>query len=195
LEFDQEEHKYRVNGMDVPTVTELLKLGGAIDTRFFTASGSHRGTRRHKATELYDDGSLDWGTVHPDDYPHVLGWSNFIRDNDVEIVDSEIPGFNRFFRYAGTLDRIAIIDGKYFVVDIKTGAYAWSSLLQVELYAEILEGYARHHGVSEAKHVGGLVVHTGQGGAQGYRTIYSSPESRSGADGLLRYLAYRRSVS
>ena len=58
LTFDPVAHIYRLDGVVVPNVTGILRDEGFVDASWFTPYAAERGTKAHRAIELYDEGDL-----------------------------------------------------------------------------------------------------------------------------------------
>lgn len=84
-------------------------------------SAAARGTDVHTAAEKYALGLLP--EVDPVVEPYVTQYRRFLEDFKPEFVMAEAPVYNLTMGYAGTLDGVAVIDGKTVVVDIKTTAH------------------------------------------------------------------------
>jgi hypothetical protein len=80
-----------------------------------------RGTEVHKAAEKYALGMLP--EIDPAVEPYVEQYRRFLSDFKPEFLMAEAPIYNLTMHYAGTLDGVAVIDGKTVVVDIKTTAH------------------------------------------------------------------------
>ena len=133
LTFNKEEHKYFLGKRELISVTTLIKSVGLINTSFYKKSGTDRGTRVHKFTELYDKGELDWSTVDEEAMPYVEAWVRFSADRPLRYTGIEEIGYHPLFNYAGMMDRIT----NDYVIDIKTGKpERWHSI-QLTLYGMI----------------------------------------------------------
>ena len=67
---------------------------------------------------------------------YIAAFDNFCYDFRPEFVMTEALVVSRTYGYAGTLDAIVIIDGKFYVLDIKTGNYIWPEVaLQLSAYS------------------------------------------------------------
>jgi len=118
---------YAVNNSDL--LFNLLKrndpegakrlLVGAATAR--SGKSSKRGSAVHAAAEAYSRGE-DVPSGDADVAPFVRQFERFVEDFDPAYHDSEIECqvFNRRHGYAGTLDAIAEIDGKRWLLDMKT---------------------------------------------------------------------------
>lgn len=84
-------------------------------------SASNRGTEIHNVAEALHLGNV----VEYDDFlePWILQYRAFLEEFRPEFILAEAPVYNLTYRYAGTLDGIAVIDRKRVVVDIKTTAH------------------------------------------------------------------------
>jgi hypothetical protein len=88
-----------------------------------SGAAAARGTNLHAAAE-----SLALG-VQPKDVdkvvlPYVEQYQRFLTEMSPEFLMSEAPVYSPTFGYAGTLDGIAVIDGKRVVFDVKTTEHA-----------------------------------------------------------------------
>lgn len=92
------------------------------DQRFIkTGAAAARGTDVHRVAE-----ALHLGEVVEYDEAiegYVSQYRRFLEDFRPEFLMAEAPVYNLTHRYAGTLDGIAVIDGKAVVVDMKTTAH------------------------------------------------------------------------
>lgn len=126
LDFDAATHTYRIHGITLPSVTQLLKP--LTDEAFagipqsILDNKSAIGTAVHYATELYDADDIDTDDLHPTVLNYLLGWSRFIGDHEgrIQIVRSESKQYHPTLQYAGTVDRELLFDGEPMILDIKT---------------------------------------------------------------------------
>ena len=136
LTFDEESHTYRLDGEIIPSVTQILK-GAALTPSFRGGSGvaMTKGSFAHLATELDDKGELDEATVDPANLGHLEAWRKFRTESGIEILAIEERVHNDLYRYAGTLDRRVLYQGRESIIDIKTGnSYPWHPI-QTAAYA------------------------------------------------------------
>ena len=123
IQFFADEHRYTVDGEEVPSVSELTRFisrevyTGVIQTAMDRAAD--RGTRIHKATEALDK----FGSVEIEDelVPYLKAYLNFLRERRPEWQKIEWT-VNNGTLYAGTLDRYGRLDGKRSIIDIKSAA-------------------------------------------------------------------------
>ena len=124
LEFNPDKHEYRVNGVVLPSVTELCgpltyskyKVDNAV-----VEQAAFRGSMVHELTELWDRGDLEQESAIASDVGmYLMAWIQFCHDYTPDWEYIEIPLACRTF--AGTIDRVGWIDDRLVVVDIKTSS-------------------------------------------------------------------------
>ena len=122
IEFKPDTHQYFINGIEYPSVTKILS--SLTDFSFVDRDLLRRaaafGTAVHKATELYDNNSLDLDSLDPILLPYVEAWDNFLQDYKPEILSAEQIIASQY-GYAGTLDRYCLINNQRVIIDIKSG--------------------------------------------------------------------------
>ena len=125
IQFNEERHEYSVNGLIVPSVSEIIRPlmvdvaeKGKPWLRDIAAA---RGTRIHEATMLLDYG--EEVEVDPDIAGYLKAYQRFLDDYNPKWEGIETIVYHDGLGYAGTIDRYGIVDGRKAVVDIKTGAY------------------------------------------------------------------------
>ena len=148
LRFKPAGHRYTASGLVVPSVTQVVDT--QINAFYFVPESVRqdalqRGTLVHKLTEIHDKA--------PDRYEgmayeveksgllgYVLAWEKFKRERMDAILETEQLVYHTKYRYAGTLDRVMLIDGLVTVVEIKTGGiypeYAWQTAAYLAAYNE-----------------------------------------------------------
>lgn len=135
ITFDRAEHLYRIDGVVVPSVTQVLTGAGLVDSRYFNNDATNRGSAVALITELHDKGTLAEQSVPPGLRGYLEAWKSFLADSKCEITAIEEIVANGDCSYGGTLDRRANWGGVPYVLDIKTGAKApWHSV-QTAAYA------------------------------------------------------------
>lgn len=147
LTYREEDHKYFLDGSELPSVTTLLTDAGYIDKRWFQDSDASKGKRRHKATEYMDQGVLDWGTVAEPDLPYLTAWAKAKEEIGIAIDQCEVQTYHDVFRYAGIIDRLAKVKGQPYIIDIKTGVEIRWHQLQLILYGLMVENAGERPGL------------------------------------------------
>ena len=155
LTFEESDHTYRWNGDLVPSVTQILRDMGLVDTTHLAESGRIRGAIVAMATEMVDRGQdVNYGTyanlVPAEDLQgYVLAWLAWKRAARFKVTHIEERVYNDVHRYAGTLDRRGLLAGDVkAVVDIKTGAAMPAYPLQTAAYAASLIEHHRRFAVT-----------------------------------------------
>jgi hypothetical protein len=115
-------HQYFIDGVEVPSVTTVLKSAGIIDDRFYTEAGRERGTAVHLACQLLDEDDLDWDSVTEEISGYVKAYQAFKKDSGFKPLKIEEAVYSRSYQYAGRFDRLGEIDGNLVLMDIKTGS-------------------------------------------------------------------------
>lgn len=150
LSFDSDSHTYRLDGVVIPSVSQIIRGAGLVDVGRFTDDSRAFGTNVHAACQFYDEGDLDEESLHPDLALRLRGWIKFSEEM--------APRLGRCFAiekrfwcrapsgmlYAGTVDRAYIDDaGNVTIIDIKTGRQIPSYALQTAAYAHAFKANRR----------------------------------------------------
>lgn len=121
--FDKEEHRYTLNGEEVPSVSEITRflsreLYSDVDPLVLEAA-AERGTAVHEASEqLEKDGKAEL----PEKYlPYLKAYLSFLKEKTPNWEAIEWQVHNGTL-YAGTIDRYGMLDGKRVIVDLKTSS-------------------------------------------------------------------------
>lgn len=163
LQFDADCHRYSLDGVELPSVTTVLKDVGIIDTSkpWYTDHQRDRGKAIHAACEYIDSpdlGGLDWGSLDERITGYVRAWQTFLVESGAKVLNVEQQLHSPAYGFAGTVDRVLHWQGQRTVVDIKTGQPgAWHSL-QTAAY-QILDGYATARACVHLRDDGKFRVH------------------------------------
>ena len=119
LEFDDETHRYIVNGIITPSVSKLLSL--KFDDypnvpKAVLQAAADRGTEMHKAIEVYEK------TGKESDLQEFRNYLFLKKHFKIENVENELPV--AYFEdglpvFAGTIDQVCRIDGVPAINDFK----------------------------------------------------------------------------
>jgi hypothetical protein len=128
LTFEEQGHVYRWNGTIVPSVTSILKPISGMDQipEFRLEPARRRGNYVHRMTQLYDEGRLDEATMARTEY-------------DCEWFEIEKMGYSEQFGFAGTWDRLGLVNTLPSLIDVKTAledSPSWG--VQTAAYRQIL---------------------------------------------------------
>ena len=138
--LDPKTHTYTDEKGPLSGVTSLLGDAGLIDFSMIPeAMRGHymdRGSKVHRATELFDEDDLDASSVDPVLAGYLDAYVNFVDayGDRYKIIKSEVMVTHPVQRYAGQYDRLCIIDGELAILDIKSGALQPWVALQLEAY-------------------------------------------------------------
>jgi len=153
--YDSENHIYRIDGVVVPSVTQVLTDSGLVDDHWFTEKSRKCGQTVAVATALYDKWGLgaafglDKAKVPEQYWPYVQAWIDWrgemgIKNDDFILV--EVPMWHEGLRYGGKPDAVAWVKGRRTVIEKKTGGFAGWHKWQTAGYREMLSlklDYAR----------------------------------------------------
>jgi len=153
FQFDEATHTYTVDGVQVPSVTQILETVGISD---FSGVPFERlqyaqdlGVAVHKATEAYDQDDLDWSSIEGSVVePCLAAWIAFRKQTGFipRLIERRGVAQVAGQRYGFCLDREGDLDGRATVLDIKTGekSRAWPIQLSAyELALFLLDGQHR----------------------------------------------------
>ena len=110
LKLDQVTHTYTLDGRRIDGLTSTIAEAGLI--RSSDLGYLKKGTAVHRATELWDKGTLDESTVHPDIIGYLESWKCFRKDQNYTPLYIEKSLFDSIYLYAGTVDRLPLLDLK-----------------------------------------------------------------------------------
>lgn len=142
LTFDEESHIYRLDGVEVPSVTKIIeplnreKYAGIGEKTLEKAA--NKGTSVHNSIEFF----IKFGFA--DVNPAYQGYFDAFRDwwekEQPVLVGSECRVYHPILRYAGTVDLLAYLRGKLTLIDFKSTATLSDMTcgVQLEAYAQAL---------------------------------------------------------
>lgn len=155
MNFNPKTHTYTLGQDRIPSVTTVMNEvkpipdGVRLSDKFIFSC--EFGTEVHQLTEADDQGIEREPERMGGVYACADKWHTWVQNHGVEILGVEIPVYSKKHWYAGRVDRIIRLNGKVYVVDIKTGKYNTKNSVQVSGYVLA----AREMGM---KIDGGLVV-------------------------------------
>lgn len=166
LDFDEERHIYSLRGIQLPSVTQIMKpmslmLYDGIPMQTLSEA-ANRGTRAHEQIS----NSVLYGVIESDEdtQPYIDAFKLFEDMYNPVWLASEYRTYHKQLRYAGTIDLIGYVtpdDGTGVdVIDLKTTA-AWHPVMigtQTSAYGEAL----RSHGIKVRKQYGLQLLKTGK---------------------------------
>lgn len=133
--FDPAAHTYTVNGVKLPSVTEIcrfLSYDRKSDKPWLAQQAADRGRRVHEYTVLLDYGE-EPESMEPDCAGYVAAYRRFLRDYQPQWQGIETVLGSNYVGFAGTCDRYGEIDGRRVVLDIKTGSSVNKAVVKSQL--------------------------------------------------------------
>ena len=156
LEFDEESHAYAVNGVEVPSVTQLLHLLPGNDYAnvpdYVLANAARRGTAVHEAIEYL----MQFGIEEYDEElaPYVSAFKDFWNGLGATPIGNEVPIYYDDTDsdeakepygtgYAGTLDMLAAVEDQIVLLDFKCTSKVFKKkyAIQLEAYSQALRKF------------------------------------------------------
>lgn len=161
LAFDAEAHEYKLSGVRIPSVTQVLSFGQ--DLSRIPRWTAERGTAFHLATEYDDEGDLDEESVDALVRPHLEAYRKWKAATKPQFFRSEFKVWGEIagMRFAGTIDRAVYVSAMdVALVDLKSGSPRKEHGAQLAAYE-----------VAFARQYGGLSV-------RGCKGVYCDKEGR-----------------
>lgn len=143
LRFEETEHRYFVDDVEVPGVTRALEAAKLIDfsqvPRDVLERAKERGTAVHSAIHYWLDGDLDEATLTEETHGYLMAALSFLHQMKVTPVRVERFVHSTAHRYAGRLDLEALLERKdggvdKAVIDWKTGLVQPAHRIQLAGY-------------------------------------------------------------
>ncbi len=152
VEEFKEQAGYIIDGKWYPRVTKVLEIKSKPALYWFygeaasykaakaiTESSAKEGTLVHEVVEKLMVGETP--EIPPAIAPAVRGFQEFFAENKIDILPEHVERriFHPHHRYAGTIDTLATIGGKFGVLDIKTSQAIYRDYnLQTSAYMDAL---------------------------------------------------------
>jgi hypothetical protein len=142
--FDEATHTYTLDGKVLPSVTQILKQLTESVYRFVPQdvldAAADLGRCVHKACELWNLGTLDEESLHPDIVPYLEGWKKFAAEAQFRPILVEAPLFHSALNYAGMIDAFGEQAGVPSLIDIKTTSVITAATVgpQTAAYADLI---------------------------------------------------------
>jgi hypothetical protein len=118
-------------------------------------AAASRGTEVHELAERYMLGDEVSGSTDEIN-KHLMSFEKFWLEKEVQLIETELFMWHKDVPWAGTCDIIAKIDGKYSIIDIKTGNYYKSHEIQLNMYAELFNKIAEEYNMPKVEKIYGL---------------------------------------
>ena len=137
FDFDPATHIYRLDGVVVPSVTQVLAPLNSWENvpADILDRACDLGRAVHLATELDDLESLDENSLSSEVGGYLEAWRRFRRETGVKPLLIEHRTRHLVLRFAGTLDREGVYADELTVLEIKSGARVRAHGVQLAGYA------------------------------------------------------------
>jgi hypothetical protein len=139
LTLEQPSHIYRVDGREVPGVTNTLRKAGILDYSMIPQDvllkAGLRGTAVHKAMQDYALDRLDTATLTEETAGYVAAGIRFHEESGLVAGNVEKIIYNRQYDYAGMFDLDCVIQDELWLIDYKTGIVLDGHRAQLAAYA------------------------------------------------------------
>lgn len=126
LHFDTTEHRYTLDGLRLPSVTEILSPITAHEYRGVDSEVMGRaaalGEAVHKLIELDIAGTLDEDALDASLRPYLAQWRQFLVQSGFVPILSEHRVHSVRYGYAGTLDLFGLLNAEAALIDAKRTA-------------------------------------------------------------------------
>ena len=127
--FAPDQHIYRVGRYQVPGTTEIMRVAGRVDERYYTLTGRTRGQVIHELSEGLDLGLLDLTKLNRKVRGWVLAYAAFVEQMHPRHDLIEAAVVQRGYGFATMVDRAGYLLGRA-VWNIKTGPMHPSHAIQ-----------------------------------------------------------------
>ena len=137
--FDEEKHKYTIDGEELPSVTEIcepisFKKLDAVD-RTIVAKAAMRGTAIHDMIGNYIyTGEFSDEEIPSELLPYTIAFANWWFTYKPIPLFNELLVGSKELGYCGTCDFVCKIDNKLTLIDFKTTSNLDKKYLSVQLY-------------------------------------------------------------
>lgn len=137
LTFDERKHIYKLNGLEIPSVTTVMKplsddYYSGISDEIICRAG-RRGTAVHNAIENYVKFGVD--DISPDYSGYFNAFLKWVEEHNVVPYGSEMRLYHKSLLYAGTADMFASVDYIDTLIDFKTTSTVSQMMCGVQLEA------------------------------------------------------------
>jgi len=139
ITLDPEEHLYTVQGTVLHGCTEVMAVGGLVDTQWYTEDAKKRGTAVHLATQYYDEGDLNEASLSPALAEYLDAYKRFLDQKEPEWTGIEVAYRSVIYGYACIIDRVGWFGPERVIVDLKTGAVTKNTGPQTAAQAQAYE--------------------------------------------------------
>lgn len=124
LRFLEDDHSYHFEGRRKVSVTQLIQSAGMTDYSMVPADilahAQKRGRYIHAGTQFIDEGKLNWTTLDPVLRGYLKAYVSFKESVEYRPGIIEAGFYSKSFDFAGTPDRVCMINGVCGILDFKS---------------------------------------------------------------------------
>lgn len=139
FQFRESDHSYWVDGVQWPSITQMISAVGLVNAEWYTEESCDRGHDVHALTAAYDLGALDVASCVSPFRGYLLAHVKAMQILRPRIFAVEEPLVHRLYRFGGRPDRIVKLDGALGVLEVKSGARHPAQPIQTMLQAMLVE--------------------------------------------------------
>ena len=149
MDFDEGSHTYTIDGKVVPSVTQILSSAGIFDASKYPDLEYYRerGSANHKATELWEKGTLDEDELDERIKPFLESYKLWKSFSGFESLHIELRCWDALYGFAGTMDRVGMLNGHTSILDLKSNqveSWCGIQLAGYELLCPSTESFKRY---------------------------------------------------
>jgi hypothetical protein len=140
IDFEKDRHEYRIDGIPVPSVTQVIKPLENFEGIPLDVLEAARvfGQHVHEACALLVRDLLDWSSLDSALVPYLIGAKRFLDESGITVIASEMRLACPRLRVAGSLDLIGVLSSSEAVLDFKvTAAVPYSVGPQTSAYERL----------------------------------------------------------
>jgi hypothetical protein len=148
--YDDDLHEYYYDGLQIPSVTQVLQHSRYIDYSFVSDKYRNRGSFIHAITELVDCGIDDYSVIPAELIPFVSAYELFIAEQNPIYKETETPHIGEIngLLFGGTPDRLCKEScGDMSILDIKTGHYTKWHPVQLAAYSKLYTNIGQFYNI------------------------------------------------
>lgn len=118
---DEEKRIFTLDGVPIPSVTDILDEERFVETKWFTEEGADNGERRHLMAYYEAKNDLDKDSIDDDDRPYLYAFQDLLATTGAQPIPElmEKRRVNIVYRYCGRPDLPVIFNGRKEVWDLK----------------------------------------------------------------------------
>lgn len=138
--FTESDHSYWLEGVRIPSITQLIQKGGLVSgEHFFTEASRARGTEIHTLCTAFDLGALVQANLEGPHSGYVLAYLAASAQMKPEWTRIEEADYHAGLKFAGRIDREGIVLRQFSIVELKSAVKAAHHAVQTALQTILTE--------------------------------------------------------